>query len=186
MQRDTSSDKFPLGSVLPSFELLNVDGKRVGVDFLRDAKASLVAFLCNHCPYVKGSEEMLVSIVRRFQPQGLKAVAISSNDAAKYPEDSYEKMREKAALQDLPYPYLYDESQQVAKAFDAACTPELYLFDRDHRLVYHGTINDSPRDPTKVTRDYLTDAIAAALEGEIPNPQFVHPLGCSIKWKDAF
>jgi hypothetical protein len=124
--------------------------------------------------------------VRRFQPQGLKAIAISSNDAAKYPEDSYEKMRERAASMDLPYPYLYDESQKVARAFDAACTPELYLFDGSRKLVYHGTINDSPRDPTKVTRDYLSDAIGAVLGGAVPNPQFVHPLGCSIKWKDNF
>lgn len=185
MQRDTTSDRFALGSALPEFELLNVDGRKIGVDFLKDAKATLVAFVCNHCPYVKGSEEMLISIVRRYQAEGLKAVAISSNDAAKYPEDSYEKMQEKAVQLDLPYPYLYDESQQVAKAFDAACTPELYLFDAEHKLVYHGTINDSPRDPSKVTRDYLTDAIAAVLEGRTPNPQFVHPLGCSIKWKDT-
>jgi peroxiredoxin len=186
MQRDTSSDKFHLGSPIPQFELLNIDGNQVGVDFFKDAKACLVAFACNHCPYVKGSEEMLISIVRRFQPQGLKAIAISSNDAAKYPEDSYEKMRERAASMDLPYPYLYDESQKVARAFDAACTPELYLFDGSRKLVYHGTINDSPRDPTKVTRDYLSDAIGAVLGGAVPNPQFVHPLGCSIKWKDNF
>jgi hypothetical protein len=87
---------------------------------------------------------------------------------------------------DLPYPYLYDESQQVARAFDAACTPEFYLFDTSHTLVYHGTINDSPRDPTKVTRDYLSNAIAAVLDGKTPDQQFVHPLGCSIKWKDSF
>jgi peroxiredoxin len=186
MQRDTSSDRFPLGSVLPRFELLNVDGKTVDADYFNDAKASLVVFACNHCPYVKGSEEMLMSIVRRFQGQGLKTVAISSNDAAKYPEDSYEKMQEKAAQMDLPYPYLYDESQQVAKSFDAACTPELYLFDAARALVYHGTINDSPRDPTKVTRDYLSDAVVAVLAGRSPSHQFVHPIGCSIKWKDAF
>jgi hypothetical protein len=83
----------------------------------------------------------------------------------------------------LPYPYLYDETQDVARQFDAACTPEFYLFDRNHTLVYHGTINDSPRDPSKVTKDYLSKAISAALEGQTPNPQFVHPLGCSIKWK---
>ena len=83
----------------------------------------------------------------------------------------------------LPYPYLYDESQQVARMFDAACTPEFYLFDSSLTLVYHGTINDSPRDPAKVTRDYLSKAIESVLAGQVPEPQFVHPLGCSIKWK---
>ena len=183
MERDTISSAFPLGSRLPSFELLNVDGNRLGSESLTGAKAGLVAFLCNHCPYVKGSEDMLISIVKRFQADGLKTLVINSNDAAKYPEDSYEKMTEKAVAQGLPYPYLYDESQDVARLFDAACTPEFYLFDRDGKLAYHGTINDSPRDPSRVTKDYLSKAIEAVLEGRTPEPQFVHPLGCSIKWK---
>jgi peroxiredoxin len=183
MERDTISSAFPLGSRLPSFELLNVDGNRLGSESLTGAKAGLVAFLCNHCPYVKGSEDMLISIVKRFQADGLKTLVINSNDAAKYPEDSYEKMKEKAVAQGLPYPYLYDESQDVARLFDAACTPEFYLFDRDRKLAYHGTINDSPRDPSRVTKDYLSKAIEAVLEGRTPEPQFVHPLGCSIKWK---
>jgi peroxiredoxin len=183
MERISGSTSFVLGSALPDFSLRNVDGTTIGSDYLSGAKAYLVGFLCNHCPYVKGSEEMLINIVRRFQPEGLKVVTISSNDAAQYPEDSFDKMQEKAQGMNLPYPYLYDESQQVAKLFDAACTPEFYLFDRNRVLVYHGTINDSPRNPDKVTKDYLSDAIVAVLEGRTPEPQFVHPLGCSIKWK---
>ena len=126
---------------------------------------------------------MLISIVKRYQEDGLKTVVINSNDAGKYPEDSYDKMKEKAQALGLPYPYIHDESQDVARSFDAACTPEFYLFDHDGVLVYHGTINDSPRDPSKVTKDYLSQAIEAVLEGRTPDPQFVHPLGCSIKWK---
>lgn len=126
---------------------------------------------------------MLLSIVRRFQPGGLSVVAINSNDPVKYPEDSFEKMREKAADYSLPYPYLFDESQDVARAFDAACTPEFYLFDRQGKLAYHGTINDSPRDPSKVTKDFLSAAIAAVLEGVPPATPLVHCIGCSIKWK---
>jgi peroxiredoxin len=183
MERETISTTFPLGSPLPSFELVNVDGTRIGSEYLLGAKAGLVAFLCNHCPYVKGSEDMLISIVKRFQGEGLKTLVINSNDAVKYPEDSYEKMREKAVAHSLPYPYLYDESQEVALLFDAACTPEFYLFDHEGKLVYHGTINDSPRDPSRVTKDYLSKAIESVLEGRTPEPQFVHPLGCSIKWK---
>ena len=126
---------------------------------------------------------MLIDIVKAFQNDGLKTVTINSNDAAKYPEDSFEKMKEKHVQMNLPYPYLYDENQEVAKRFDAACTPEFYLFDANQTLVYHGTINDRPRDPTADTKDYLSEAIASVLEGQLPDPQFVHPLGCSIKWK---
>jgi peroxiredoxin len=183
MERTTASTSFSLGSTLPAFELRNVDGGLVGSSYLEGGKAMLVAFLCNHCPYVKGSEEMLIDIVKAFQNDGLKTVTINSNDAAKYPEDSFEKMKEKHVQMNLPYPYLYDENQEVAKRFDAACTPEFYLFDANQTLVYHGTINDSPRDPTAVTKDYLSEAIASVLEGQLPDPQFVHPLGCSIKWK---
>lgn len=183
MERTATSATFSLGAKLPAFELRNVDGTMVGSTYLTDAKAYLVAFICNHCPYVKGSEEMLIKIVRQFEKDGLKTIAINSNDAEKYPEDSFEKMCEKARHMNVPYPYLYDETQTVARQFDAACTPEFYLFDGNHTLVYHGTINDSPRDPSKVTKDYLSAAISAVLEGQTPNPQFVHPLGCSIKWK---
>jgi peroxiredoxin len=142
-----------------------------------------VVFTCNHCPYVKGSEAALNAVVNKFLPDGLKVVAISSNDAVQYPEDSLDKMKEKAEHLKLPYPYLYDETQAVAKDFDAACTPEVYLFDRNHKLAFHGTVNDSPRDPSKVTKEYLLEAIAAVLEGGIPPHQFVHSIGCSIKWK---
>lgn len=183
MERESISTTFPLGSALPSFDLLNVDGRRVGANYFKDAKAALVAFGCNHCPYVKGSEDMLIRVVNRFQSEGLKTVVINSNDAGKYPEDSFEKMKEKATAMSLPYPYLHDESQEVAKLFDAACTPEFYLFNQDGKLVYHGTINDSPRDASKVTKDYLSKAVEATLAGETPDPQFVHPLGCSIKWR---
>ena len=183
MLREAASERFALGSSLPQFELLNVDGKRLGTDYLRGAKAALVAFTCNHCPYVKGSEEMLVGIIKKFAEQGLKAVAINSNDAAKYPDDSYEQMQAKSKSMQLPYPYLYDESQEVARLFDAACTPEFYLFDASGKLAYHGTINDSPRDPARVSRNFLSAAIGQVLAGRKAEPGYVHPLGCSIKWK---
>jgi peroxiredoxin len=183
MERTVGSSNFPLGSVIPDFRLVGVDNAITGPEFFQGGKAYLVAFLCNHCPYVKGSEQQLIEVVNSFKNDGLKVVTISSNDAAKYPEDSFEKMQEKARDMSLPYPYLYDESQDVAKMFDAACTPEFYLFNRDKVLVYHGTINDSPRDPSKVSKNYLSEAILDVLEGKVPDPQFVHPLGCSIKWR---
>jgi thiol-disulfide isomerase/thioredoxin len=183
MERTAGSTKFALGSAMPSFALKNIDGTTIGSEYLKDGRAYLVGFLCNHCPYVKGSEEMLIEIVKRHQPDGLKVVMISSNDAIQYPDDGFEKMQEKARSMQLPYPYLYDESQEVAKMFDAACTPELYLFDHNRVLVYHGTVNDSPRDASKVSKDYLSEAIVSVLEGHTPDPQFVHPIGCSIIWK---
>jgi AhpC/TSA family len=126
---------------------------------------------------------MLIALVRKYETQGLRTVVISSNDAAQYPEDSFEAMTEKALRMELPYPYLYDENQQVARKFDAECTPELYLFDGAGRLAYHGAMSDSPRDATKVTKDYLSSALAAVLSGAAPEVGFVHPIGCSIKWK---
>lgn len=183
MQRELKSQKFELGSSLPVFELPATDGSSKGSDYLKEGKASLVAFTCNHCPYVKGSEDMLIKIVNRYMADGLRVVAISSNDAVQYPEDSFVKMKEKSVSMKLPYPYLYDESQEVAKLFDAECTPEFYLFDQDQKLVYHGTINDSPRDPSKVTKDYLSNAITSVLEGQKPEPAFINPIGCSIKWR---
>lgn len=144
----------------------------------------MVIFTCNHCPYVKGSEQALIKIFRQFESKGLKAVAISSNDANQYPEDGFDKMKEKSAEMALPYPYLYDESQDIARLFDAACTPEIYLFSKDGLLAYHGAINDSPRDSSKVTKEYLVEALNALMDGRKPNLAFANPMGCSIKWKE--
>lgn len=184
MQRDQLSSSFSIGSRLPDFSLPNVDGENINSQkYFSEAKAALVIFTCNHCPYVKGSEEALNSLIAELQPLGLKVIAINSNDAQQYPEDSFEKMREKAANLKLSYPYLYDQSQEVAKLFDAACTPECYLFGADLKLAFHGTINDSPRDSSKATKGYLSDAIKQVLAGQKAEPDFFHPIGCSIKWK---
>ncbi len=184
MERSELSSSFTIGSSLPSFTLPSVDGITLeSTEYLGSGKAALVIFTCNHCPYVKGSEEELNKLISEFQPQGLRVVAISSNDATQYPDDSFERMKEKSDSLKLSYPYLYDESQQVAKLFDAACTPECYLFDGNKKLVFHGTINDSPRYPEKASKSFLAQAIKQVLAGEPANPNFVHPIGCSIKWK---
>jgi peroxiredoxin len=183
MERTTGSEKFPLGSTLPEFVLPNVDGRQVSDQYLREGKMALVVFTCNHCPYVKGSESQLVEIASRYAADGLRVVTISSNDAVKYPEDSFEKMKEKAQALKLPYPYLYDESQEVARLFDAACTPECYLFDSSGVLVFHGAINDSPKNLAGVSRAYLAKAVEQLHQGKRPDPSEAHPLGCSIKWR---
>lgn len=185
MQRDILSDKFPIGSVMPPFLLPNVDGTNIGNEYFAGARGAVIVFSCNHCPYVKGSDQALLEIAHRYQEQGIKFVMISSNDVVQYPEDSFEKMKEKAESMKLPFPYLFDESQQVARSFDAACTPEFYLFDASRQLVYHGTINNSPRHPQEVKEHHLARALEQLLSGEKPEPAFIHPIGCSIKWKAA-
>jgi len=188
MQRQSFSTSFPLGSQIPNFSLPNVDGNTITQDYFAGAKAALVVFTCNHCPYVKGSESMLLEDVRRYAPEGLKVVAISSNDAVQYPEDGPDKMKEKSQALGMTFPYLYDESQQVARSFDAACTPECYLFDVTGKLVFHGTINDStindnPKDGSQAQKRFLATAVEQLLAGRPVEPSFVHPMGCSIKWR---
>jgi peroxiredoxin len=182
MQRDEQGQLFPLGTLLPDFSLLGTDGRSVSSsDYFSNASFYLVVFSCNHCPYVKGSDAMLNETITAYTAKGLKAAVISSNDALQYPEDSFEKMKEKA--EGMPCPYLFDETQQVAKMFDAQCTPECYLFNRERALVFHGAVNDSPRDPSQAKTNYLANAMDQLLKGVNPSPGFVHSIGCSIKWK---
>lgn len=183
MQREVASDLFPIGSKLPNFSLKNIDNQWVNNTYLHDAKAGLVIFSCNHCPYVKGSDQAVIDLYNKYSRSGLKVLAVNSNDPIKYPEDSFEMMIEKSQSMNLPFPYLFDETQEVAKLFDAACTPECFLFNKEGFLVYHGTVNDSPRDPSKVTKYFLEEAVISVLAGQKPDLAFVHPIGCSIKWK---
>jgi peroxiredoxin len=183
MERGSISEALPIGATIPSFVLPNVDGEMVSERFFDGAAAGVVVFSCNHCPYVKGSDVAMIACAQEYQQRGVRFLAISSNDATQYPEDGFEKMKEKASSLGLPFPYLYDESQQVAKRFDAACTPELYVFDSQKRLAFHGTINNSPRFPEKVTEHHLRKALDQLLAGQAVVPNFVHPIGCSIKWR---
>ncbi len=181
MERTNTSEKLQIGHFLPTFSLVATDGLTYTQDYFKGAKAGLVIFTCNHCPYVKGSEVAMNQAIGRFLDQGLMVVAINANDAQQYPEDSFEKMKEKT----WPYPYLYDQDQTVAKSFDAACTPECYLFNASGQLAFHGTINNSPRNPDQVTQNFLMTAIEQVLKSGVATPDFAHPIGCSIKWKTA-
>jgi peroxiredoxin len=180
-----------LGSVAPAFELTDVrTGKAVGRD---DAAAGtgglLVMFLCVHCPYVKHVEQELAQIGRDYQDK-LGIVAISSNEVASHPEDSPEEMKKQAERLDFRFPYLYDESQEVARSYDAACTPDLFLFDNEMRLVYRGQLDDSrPRrgdfgNDIPVTGKDLRAAIDAVLAGKRPDTNQRFGVGCNIKWKE--
>jgi thiol-disulfide isomerase/thioredoxin len=148
------------------------------------APALLVMFLCNHCPYVKHVRSEIARLAREYQPRGVAVVAINANDVQKYPADSPEKMAEEAVSAGYTFPYLLDESQEIAKACRAACTPEFYLFDRDRKLVYRGQLDDSrPGNDVPVTGKDLRQALDALLEGRPVSERQVPSIGCNIKWK---
>src|SRR6266498_499358 len=145
-----------------------------------------VFFFCNHCPYAKAVEGRLIDLDKDYRDKGFRFVAISANDADTYPDDSFENMKKRARDRGYGFPYLYDESQSVARAFGAVCTPDLYVFDRERKLAYHGRLDDSPMDPTKVKRRELREAVDALIAGEQPNANQNPCIGCSIKWKYLF
>ena len=179
------STMLPLGTRLPEFSLPNaVDGRVVSSADFDGRPALLVMFLCNHCPYVQHVKSEIGRIANEYAPRGVGIVAISSNDIAAFPEDAPEKMKELAQREGWAFPYLFDETQDVAKAFRAACTPEFYLFDRDRKLVYRGQLDDSrPKNNLPVTGRDLRAALAAVLAGRPVSPTQVPSVGCNIKWK---
>src|SRR6266540_7157545 len=174
----------PLGTPAPDFRLPDTTGKIVSLSDFKDAPALLVVFLCNHCPYVKHIRHELADLGGEYQARGIAIVGISSNDAANYPDDSPAKMAEEINDIGYTFPYLYDETQAVAKAYRAACTPDIYLFDRQRRLVYRGQFDDSrPGNGIPATGKDLREALDAVRSGK-PVPANQKPgIGCNIKWK---
>jgi peroxiredoxin len=181
----TPSNMLPLGTPLPRFELPDPrTGGAVSSESLDRRRGTLVMIICNHCPYVIHVLGQITAVGRDYLPKGLAIVAISANDVASYPADAPEKMAELADREGWSFPYLYDESQAVARAFDAACTPEFYLFDAADRLVYRGQMDDSrPQNDVPVTAKDLRAAIDALLADEPIDPEQKPSLGCNIKWK---
>jgi peroxiredoxin len=181
----TLSTMRDLGDPAPDFTLPDtVSGQTVSLSDFADKPALLVAFVCNHCPVVKHIQSGFVAFAKEFQTRGLAVVAISANDIDNYPADSPEKMAEEAAQNGYTFPYLYDESQEVAKAYQAACTPDFFLFDKDRRLAYRGQFDDSrPGNGIPVTGQDMRDAANALLTGQTVNPDQKPSIGCNIKWK---
>jgi peroxiredoxin len=175
----------PLGTQAPDFSLLDVvSGKTIRRDDVKGAAGLLVIFLCVHCPFVKHVEQGIARFAGDYAGQGLGIVGISSNDAASYPDDSPEGMRAQAKRVGFIFPYLYDESQQVARAYEAACTPDFFLYDRDLKLVYRGQFDGSrPSISVPVTGNDLRRAVEALLAGKPPLEEQRPSLGCNIKWK---
>jgi peroxiredoxin len=174
----------PLGTKAPNFALPDTDGRIVSRDDLSKSRALLIMFICNHCPFVKHIREELVKLAQDYQPKGVAVVAINSNDVANYPEDSPERMAQEARADGFTFPYLCDETQDVAKAYHAACTPDFFLFDANRKLVYRGQLDGSrPGNNVPVTGKDLRAALDAVLAGK-PIPSDQRPsLGCNIKWK---
>ena len=181
---NTVSTMAPLGTKAPSFRLPDTEGQLVSIDDFKSSPALLVAFMCNHCPFVKHVLPHFVRLAQEYQRRGVGIVGISSNDANGYPADAPEKMAELSRAVGFTFPYLYDESQQVAKAYGAACTPDFYLFDRDGRLVYRGQMDDSrPGNGRPLTGADLRAAIDAVLGGRPVSEDQKPSVGCNIKWK---
>lgn len=181
---DTPSTMVPLGTHAPAFSLPDVKGKVVSLGDYKDASALLVVFLCNHCPFVKHVLPHFVELAGVYEQRGVGVVAISSNDVNNYPDDAPGKMAELSRKMEFPFPYLYDESQAVARAYGAACTPDFYLFDGDGRLAYRGQMDDSrPGNGRPVTGADLRAAMDAVLEGRAVSGDQKPSIGCNIKWK---
>jgi peroxiredoxin len=180
----TASTMLPLGTEAPDFSLPDVDGRMVSpVDFA-DARAMVVVFMCNHCPFVKHVIDGLVRLAREYQARGVAFVGISSNDVDSYPEDQPKLMVRFARERGLTFPYLFDETQATAKDYRAACTPDFFVFDDRRRLVYRGQMDDSrPGSGTPVTGSDLRAALNAVLTGEPALEEQKPSMGCNIKWK---
>jgi len=170
-----------LGSDAPSFNLPDINGDNISLDFF-EAETLVVIFTCNHCPYAKAVEDRLVNLGNDYKGR-TDFVLISSNDIENYPADSPEKMAEKAKDKKYPFPYLFDETQEIAKAYSAVCTPDIFLYNKDRKLEYRGRLDDNWQNPQSVTREELKMAIDAVLSGNKIEFDQIPSMGCNIKWK---
>jgi peroxiredoxin len=177
------SKDIELGSPCPPFRLPSVTGGMVDRDDFANVPVFGVFFSCNHCPYAKAVEGRLIELEKDYRDRGFRFVVISVNDAVTHPEDSFDNMQKRATERGYAFPYLYDESQSTARALGAVCTPDLYVFDKDRKLAYHGRLDDAPMDASKVKRRELREAVDALLAGQKPSAAQNPSIGCSIKWK---
>jgi len=174
-----------IGSEAPDFDLPGTDGQSHSLASYGDSPVLALVWSCNHCPYVQAYEDRLIALQRDLSARGVRLVAINSNSAVTHPADSFDRMAERAEAKGFNFDYLHDESQSVAHAHGAQRTPEVFVFDGDRRLRYHGGIDDSWDDPKAVTKTPLRDALDALLAGEEPSPTSTPAVGCTIKWHPA-
>ena len=180
----TPSTMLPLGTKAPAFSLPNVDGRTVSLDDFQGAPAYLVMFICNHCPYVKHVATELARLARDYQAKGVAVIAINSNDVSAHPADSPEQMVHEVESREYTFPYLFDETQAVAQAYKAACTPDFYIFDKAQKLAYRGQLDSSrPDSGIAVTGRDLRAALDAVVAGQAAPTDQKPSIGCNIKWK---
>jgi peroxiredoxin len=173
-----------MGAAAGDFSLPGVDGQEHSLADYAAAQVLVVMFICNHCPYVQSIEGRLIELAKEMQTQGVAFVGINSNDPVSYPEDNLDNMKKRAKERGYPFDYLMDESQEVAHAYGAVCTPDFFVFDRERKLCYRGRLDDSPRNPAAVRNQEMKRAILALLSGEpVPEPQHA-AMGCSLKWRE--
>jgi thiol-disulfide isomerase/thioredoxin len=182
---ETPSSMVPLGTIAPKFSLPDtVSGKMMSLDELKSDQATVVMFICNHCPFVKHVQAQLVEVANDYLPKDVSFIAINSNDVNNYPEDSPDNMKKVAGRLGYGFPYLYDETQDVAKLYKAACTPDFFIFNGELELVYRGQLDDSrPGSRIPVTGEDIRFALDNVLAGEPVSPQQRPSVGCNIKWK---
>ncbi|MBI4439344.1 thioredoxin family protein [Candidatus Woesearchaeota archaeon] len=178
-----SEQKLKMGDKAPDFRLKGIDDKIYSLDSFRDAKALLVVFMCNHCPYVKAKIDVMRGLADKYGKKGLTLVGINSNESANYPEDSFEGMKKFAKEKEFNFIYLHDETQDVAREYGAVCTPDPFLFDARMKLAYHGRLDDAMTPGDIATVHDMDGAINAVLDGKTVNREFFPSMGCSIKWK---
>jgi peroxiredoxin len=166
------------------FNLKGIDGKVYSIENFKESKALLIIFMCNHCPYVRAKIEMIKALQEKYKENGLTIVGINSNESENYPEDSFEGMVETAKQKEFNFIYLHDDTQEIAKAYGASCTPDPFLFDAEQKLVYHGRLNNQMEPDQEPTEQDMDEAIQSVLAGKRPKHEFLFSLGCSIKWKN--
>lgn len=181
----TESNMLDLGTLAPEFSLLDtVSNKTLNLHTIKGKKGTVIMFICNHCPFVIHVDQEITRLANKYKNEGIGFIAISSNDVDKYPQDAPELMKVKAKQEKYPFPYLYDQTQAVAKDYDAACTPDFYLFDADLKLIYRGQLDDSrPSNEIALTGKDLSNAIDALLNKQLPSSIQKPSIGCNIKWK---
>ncbi|MDD9942698.1 MAG: thioredoxin family protein [Myxococcales bacterium] len=179
----TQSNGMPLGTAAPRFSLPATDGRSYALDDFANSPVLVVVFTCNHCPYARAIEDRLIAFQQEFGERGVVVVAISSNDDQAYPADSFDAMRVRAKDKGFNFPYLFDGSQEVARSYDAACTPDIFVFDRERKLTYNGRFDDNWQDATRVTQRDLARAVECTLAGKPLDFEARPSMGCNIKWK---
>lgn len=177
------TEAIPMGTPCPDFDLPAVEGRNYKLSDFADKQVLVVMFICNHCPYVKAIEDRYVALARSYAGQSVQFVGICANDPDDYPDDSFDNLKRRWEAKGYGFPYLHDLSQDVARSFGAVCTPDIYVYDADRKLAYHGRFDDSWKDPAAVKRQDLKEAIDTLLDGKRPPAEQTPSMGCSIKWR---